>query len=356
MNQERRARSLVALALAGAALGGAIITGCNLILDTSAYTVGTVDGSSADVMSFPDAGSEASTCGPASLPATSTTFQNIVTSCVLAVSCDPFYFQTTISECISEIYLQSVSSTAVSCLASISSCADYEGCAKQSIPTTAQCASTSMAAYCDATGNAINCGADSNIFVKNCVARGQTCATYNDGTATGAAGTVADCVVPGTCTTAQEDGNQHCDTNNNIFTCVNGSKYGENCNLINGTCQEDTTTPSNTSCYFNGTACPTAGYTCESNGNAQWCTGTVLFKFNCSVAGLTCALDDDSGTADCLAPGCGTSDYANCVESCAADGHTANVCIGGAQVPLDCRNYGSFKTCYDSTTNGIYCQ
>jgi hypothetical protein len=354
MNGERRARALLALALAAATSGGAI-TGCNALLDTGAYKVGTVeDGSTTDAVSVADAGDdgEEGSCGPSGLPMTSTTFQNVVAACVLAASCDPFLFQVTISQCISEDYLQSVPSPSDSCLSTISNCSDYAGCADNSIPTTTQCGSTNNTASCAGT-TAINCnGADSNgsPFVVNCGALGLTCSTYADGDA----GTVANCVVPGTCT--DTDGNQHCDTNNNLYTCENGVKFGSSCNQLNATCKED---PVNgTSCYFNGTACTTPGYTCSTNNDtAEWCTsGNVLFKFNCSAGGLTCGLEGDGGSADCLAPGCSTDDYDNCSESCSSDGHTGYVCVGGAQLPIDCTNYG-FTSCYDTmSTNGIYCQ
>ncbi len=338
MNRQKRAGA-IALAWTVTVAGGAI-TGCTVLLDAGSYKVGPSDAGTSD----------AGTCTPSMLPTNSTTFQNIVNSCILAVSCDPFYFQVTISTCISEVYLQSVPSPSDSCLSTVSNCADYAGCAKQSIPTLTQCPTTSKVAFCDSSGNAVNCGADTNAssYVKNCTARGQTCTTYNDGS-----GIVADCLVPGTCT--ETDANQHCDTSNNLYTCVNGVKYGDSCNLLNGTCKEDTATPSNTLCYFNGTSCTTPGYTCEPDGTGRWCTsGNVLFKFNCTAAGLTCALNSSS-TADCVAPGCTTSDYDNCTESCSSDGHTANLCVGGAQFPVDCKTYG-FKTCTDTmSTHGIYC-
>jgi hypothetical protein len=165
-------------------------------------------------------------------------------------------------------------------------------------------------------------------------------------------GTVADCVVKPTCT--DTDGNFHCDTATNVlYQCINGVGYGKSCDQANATCREDPT--NGTSCYFNGTKCTTPGYTCNAQNQGEWCTsGGVLFTFNCSTAGLTCALDADGGTADCLAPGCTVDDYNNCVESCGVDGHTMNLCIGGAPYTTDCKTYG-FTTCNDSVTNGIYC-
>jgi hypothetical protein len=142
---------------------------------------------------------------------------------------------------------------------------------------------------------------------------------------------------------------------NNLYMCVNGKGYGQACGT-SSTCIEDTANPLNTNCFFNGGKCTTPGYTC-SGDTLQWCTThNVAFNLNCAAAGLTCAIDSVSGNGYCVAPGCTTTDYQNCVESCGADGHTATLCIGGLPYTFDCANpkYG-FTSCNDSVTNGIYC-
>jgi hypothetical protein len=329
--------------------GSGLVAGCNVIVGAGDYKVGTLDGGQGD------AG-----CGSASLPVSSSSFQQAVRSCVLTISCDPFYFQTTMSKCVTDNYLTSVPSPTNRCLSTITSCADYAGCTNQSIPDKTHCPTTSRTAYCNDAGSAVNCGADPNEapFMKNCAAGNEACNTYDD-----EAGVVADCVIPSdstACTAAiNNDGMNHCDTLNNEIACVNGVAYGRSCNQFNATCKED---PANgTSCYFNGGACPTPGYTCNSATNTlQWCTSmNVLFNFNCSTSGLTCTDDPTNSTSECVAPGCTVDDFNTCVESCDPDGHHGTLCIGGAPYRIDCSDpmYG-FRTCTDATSmsfGGIYC-
>jgi hypothetical protein len=348
MNRHMRAGALTLALSAGVAAGAA--GGCNVVIGADGYKVGTVDAATTDAPQSDAPGLEAGACG-SGLPTSSPAFQTAVTTCVLAASCDPFLFQTTISECISEDYLNSIGSQ--KCLTSIADCTGYAGCTGQQIPTVGagmQCASSTMDAYCSGT-TAINCGNDSSqgTFALKCSVAGGTCGTYPDPMGTG---TVAGCLVEPTCT--EVDSNQHCDTTNNVlYTCVNGMGYGQTCDTLNATCKED---PVNgTSCYFNGATCSTPGHTCNSMNQVKWCTsGGVIFTFNCGTAGLTCTPDTLGGTADCVAPGCTVDDYNNCTETCAGDGHTMNLCVGGAPYTFDCKTLG-FKTCTDSTTNGVYC-
>jgi hypothetical protein len=350
-------RGFLLLSLA-TGFASSLVAGCNIIVGAGDYKVGKLDGGGQQETSVAtDAG-----CGSASLPVSSATFQQVVRSCVLAISCDPFYFQTTISNCVTNDYLTSVPSPTNRCLSTITSCGDYAGCTSNAIPNKTQCPSTSTTAYCNDAGLAVNCGADPNAapYAKNCPAGNEVCNTYDD-----EAGVIADCLIPsdstGTCTAAiNNDGMNHCDTSNNEITCVNGMAYGRSCNGFNATCKED---PLNgTSCYFNGTKCPTPGYTCDTTANAvKWCTdGNVTFNFNCATSGLTCTDNPSNSSSNCVAPGCTIDDFNTCVESCDADGHHGTVCIGGAPYRIDCSDpmYG-FRSCYDATTStfgGIYCQ
>jgi hypothetical protein len=362
------------LALSGA-IGALGVTGCSVVVGAGDYKVGSTDGGSAgDVVTIHDASTDHASqdggrdsgmdagdsggdeptsggCGSTPLPSTDPAFQAAVTTCALAVGCDPYLFQDTMSDCISTDYLHSIGSQA--CLTTISDCAGYQSCTGLAIPTKAQCATSSTTAYCGTGSYAINCGADSlqGSYVQSCSP--VQCGTYDD---TGA--TAAGCIVEQSCPASQDgDGYQHCSTSNNLYTCIGGKGYGQPCGS-GSTCKEDTADPTSTNCFFNGTACTTPGYTCNGN-TLEWCTsGNVLFNLNCATAGLTCAIDDITGNGYCVAPGCTTTDYTNCVESCGSDGHTANLCIGGVSYSIDCADptYGGFKTCYDTFGSGVYCQ
>jgi hypothetical protein len=259
-------------------------------------------------------------------------------------------------------YLHSIGSQA--CLTTISNCADYQNCTGKTLPTAAQCPDAAVPAFCSGTGanaSAINCGADINqsAAVQNCSALGANgCKVHADSTC----GVIADCTVSlssasecSATSASNNDGNYHCDTSTNIqYTCIDGIAFGESCTSLHATCIED---PVNgTGCYYNGTSCSTPGYTCNAAGVLKWCTSNDdLFNFNCATAGLTCAPDEDGGNGYCLAPGCTIDDSNNCTDTCAPDGKTMSLCVGGAPLLVDCTKYG-FKACFNDTgNNDVYC-
>ena len=364
MTRERGARaslfSLTAMMLASGA-----VAGCNVLVGAGDYKVGEVDGGATDAhfeagpdtrdsggvemeTGSPEAGRiEAGAACGSGLPVDDPGFQAVVDTCVLAASCDPFLFQVTMSDCITEDYLHAIGGEA--CLSTIQNCAGFASCTGLSIPTTAQCPSSSTTASCSG-GTAINCGADTNGGFAAQVCSPLQCGTYDD-----SEGTIASCLVEPSCPPTEEDGTQYCDTtNNNLYQCINGKGYGQNCGT-NSTCVND---PVNgAGCYFNGTStCSTDGYAC-SGSSVQWCTGGNQFDFNCSTVGLACSIDTDTGDGQCLAPGCTFDDYNGCLETCAADGHTANLCVGGAPFQVDCADpkYGFSSCTFDSNLDGVYC-
>jgi hypothetical protein len=263
---------------------------------------------------------------------TTADFQKLVTTCLLAVSCDPFYFETTISQCITEDYLDAA--LAFSCLRNITSCADYTACRGNATASLQDCPNSATAAHCDARGRAVNCNGQADGFVLNCAQQGGTCATHLDSLGS----TVAECVVVPTCT--ETDAMEHCQ-GGNLYTCIGGVGYGHACGA-NATCA---TVAGSVGCYFNEPACTTTGYSCNGN-NVVWCTsGNQTFTFNCSRGGLTCALDN-TGNGGCVAPGCSLS--TPCTESCGSDGHTLTLCIGNAPYKVDCATKG-FAGCAKTT-------
>jgi hypothetical protein len=295
------------------------------------------------------------TCG-SGLPTTSAAFQNIVKSCAMAVGCAPGGFIVDMSDCISEDFLHSINE--FSCLLGITTCAQYESCQGAANPTTTQCPTTHQAPFCTDAGVGINCGGSLYTSIAlDCNVLGGTCAVYNTD-----AGSAADCKVVSSCSQT-DPSQQYCSASgNNLYSCIDGAGYGQNCGA-NSTCIVDPT--NGPDCYFNTTSCNYTGvdtYTCNGN-TVDYCTEVdnvgELFPFNCSTAGLTCnSNSDDNGNAGCLAPGCTPNDLLDCTESCS--GTMANVCVGGAQYSIDCSTIGPFTTCATLTDSGgnsyIACQ
>jgi hypothetical protein len=288
----------------------------------------------------PDAG-----CTVASLPTTSAAFKSTVAACVYAESCFNGCVDFTMSDCISQSYLSSVS--ALQCQASITSCAQYQACTGINIPNTTQCPTSNSTARCSGT-LAINCGADSNLLngIQDCSVTGGTCNTYLDpaGLNAKAAGCeLPNATTPYSCTNT--DGLLHCGTHNELYTCVNGKEYGQLCGT-EATCFNDAVcAPKGTACTANGT------YTCASASTATWCEDNATYSLDCGNLGFGCKVDSASSKADCVAPGCSTTDYNNCTEACVST-TKANLCIGGVPYEIDCTNYG-FNSCADSSNGGV---
>jgi hypothetical protein len=330
---------------------------------------GGVDGSGGD-----DGGGDAS-CGQWYLnlsPDALTSLQSAVSVCVSATSCDPYYWFSSISDCVQNYYMNSISSPEFKCLTAqpVASCAAFQQCAGLALPQPSQCPGDGgPVAYCS-DGLAINCPQPTAIYgsVQQCnITSGDAgCGTYlaDNGDASTP---VADCKLSGSCT--ETDGLLHCDTFNNAqYYCVNGVKYGSYCALTGGTCVEDNDggvtgciLPNGTSCANPGTSTCTSGNVadlCNSPGNGPFGSlgGTGLYALDCNVASLQCT-SDHMGGADCLSPGCTLDDYANCTESCGT-GSTGTICIGGAPYPIDCANYG-FGSCYQDINSNfntvVYC-
>ncbi|HZU85038.1 MAG TPA: hypothetical protein VE987_19035 [Polyangiaceae bacterium] len=295
-----------------------------------------------------DAGGDAAgpetgvTCGqtlPPPNPDAGTDFQKLVTTCVLAISCDPFLFPITLSDCITRNELQAI--LPVACLTQITDCSGYYACQGSRYATATECPAGSTTGMCGGTNQelAIDCFTGS---VKNCAKTGGTCATVTD-----ANGLRADCVVVPSCT--DTSGNLLC-TNNQLYSCFQGVGYGSSCDALGATCS--TTGSRGTDCYFNSTT------TCTTPGTATCSTGTTVtacaeanqrFDFDCSRAGGSCQTDA-TGNGACVAPGCSTT--SSCAEVCT--GAVVTACVGGAPYTIDCTQYG-FSSCAGGAGNPVYC-
>jgi hypothetical protein len=277
------------------------------------------------------------TCGQG-IP-TGQAFNSLVTSCVLAASCDIFPFAYRISDCLSRNALKA--SAYYSCLSTITSCAgatnSYYSCT--GLRPAPECAGT-FTSSC--TGNvAFDCSHANAPFIAiatNCNTRGGTCATYTD--STGASR--ADCVVVPSCTVT--DGGTQC-SGNSAYTCLSnnggtaGTGFGRNCGA-NAMCT--TPTGGGTGCYVKGASTCTDGggtATCSASGTARACTTLgQVFDFDCTAAGGSCVTE--GGVTDCVGPGCTLS--SPCAESCNGTTNVMTVCVGGAPYPIDCTQYSQY--------------
>jgi hypothetical protein len=306
-----------------------------------------LDAGDAGTDAIPDAG--VVVCGQG-LP-TGGAFTSLVSSCVLAASCDPFAFPIEISDCITNDSFHAFAG--LSCLTSITTCTgatnSYYSCKGTRIAQ--ECAPTSISSC--ANNVAFDCsGVD--IFpgvATDCNVTGGTCTTYVDSQSNSR----ASCAVVPTCTGT--DAGIQC-SGNDLYTCTpprgvgaTGIGLGVSCTAIDATCA---TATGGSDCYYNGST------TCTNLGTAG-CSGTTLrectsmgqqFDFDCSHAGGTCA-SDALGNIACVSPGCPTT--SSCVESCDSD-HTITVCVGGAPYAIDCTKYDTFTSCGTITSTGaVYC-
>jgi hypothetical protein len=263
------------------------------------------------------------------VPPAQATFTQLVETCVLAISCDPFVFPVSLSDCISNDVLRATGSYA--CLSTISDCTGWYNCQGDRFATINEC--PGFASFCDGNNVAFDCSDGSPGLVTDCTKQGGTCATYTDSNAL----VHADCVVVPTCTNV--DGGVQCSSNNQAIACIGGAGFGLNCTAVDSTCQAEDFVGQ--SCLPNGTACTTPGTSsCSGATSLSTCTANDQgFTYDCSRAGGSCTTGD--GGAGCVAPGCSLA--SNCTESCDGD-HTLSVCVGGAPFTVDCTEYG-FTSC-----------
>ncbi len=396
----RIAPAAFAVAVGVVAAGG----GCNLVVGSSDYKVSTTGdgggvtgpdaatdggvvipppGDDGGTPPVPDAGSEPDTgtpppvdsgtttpdgampgpvCGangavlPNGLPTGDPAFQQLVKACVLAVSCDPLYFDVTISDCITNDYLHSHETS--DCLSKITSCADYFACTGSRAATKAECQSAydSDTAFgsCSSSGVATSCSWSGFGTISNCAALGGTCTVYHDPDYATYGETWAGCEL-GTCTDSTTSAPK-CGTSTQVYTCqstdtTTNLAIGRQSCGAGSTCQS---TGGLATCADMATACTTLGASCSGN-TLTTCqavgTGKQQYTTNCAAAGLQCT--PGLGTGACTAAGCVA---ANCTEGCTNNQLT--VCIGGAPFAVDCPSLG-FASCdygYDANdTTFNYC-
>jgi hypothetical protein len=343
-------RASVGAALAALLLppiGAALLASCNFIVGAGDFSVGAV----AEDSGGKDAGMK---CGQG-LPSGSD-FTQLVNACVYAVSCDPQNFNDNISQCITNDYLKAI--PAHSCLSTITSCDLFYDCEGLRLTTSTDCPDGSTSPTCETINGdsvAVNCGTG---VVQDCAKFGGTCAIHADeeGGMLEEGGPIADCLVVQSCSDPN-DGTFHC-MGNDEYSCINGQGFGQNCSDITATCGEE---DGGATCFYDLPPCTNKGYSCSDAGALELCTPEgQQVSYDCTQAGASCAIDN-MGNGSCVSPGCTPSDPNTCDpdsdETCADDGVTLTVCVGGASFDVDCSALSGFSSCgitIDDDTGVIY--
>jgi hypothetical protein len=255
----------------------------------------------------------------------------VLTSCLLRVSCDWIYPRFTISTCLS-LDTQSVFLSEL-CTDGATSCEDIHDCIGRGYAEPDDCEGQ-LGWICTDDQKAINCrdpNSGLSIFRDCDLNGGLACASYFDSNGSVA----ADCVVPTTCTGTGTPNNCAGDY---LYTCQGDVAYGQDCTYSGASCGFDESGAA--ACFYEPQpSCATPSTIC-SDDVIEYCSGSELYYFDCSSVGLTC--DPDSADPFCIAPGCTELDVSGCVESC--DETVLTLCYGGKPFPVDCRDYG-FNTC-----------
>ncbi len=277
---------------------------------------------------------------PNGLPTNDPAFQQLVKSCVLAVSCDPLFFDVTASDCITNDYLHAYLPS--DCLSKITSCDDYFACQGSRIAKPAECQDAFAAdmdiGTCNGTVATTCFGGDGEGMVWNCAAVGGTCAVFNEDDI---GDTGAGCQVLSSCTDSTTDLSVHCASATQAYTCL--STETTNVGMGTQVCPQGTSCQTSnglSGCDETTAPCTTAGSSC-TNGDLTTClsvgSANEQYTSKCSVAGLQCTAG--LGTAACTAAGCSA---AACTEAC--NGNQLQVCVGGAPFLVDCPSLG-LATC-----------
>jgi hypothetical protein len=276
--------------------------------------------------------------------------QDVMRSCILRVSCDPYDPLRTISTCVTNNTQDAFAGE--HCNLKSTTCAEFEACEHIGIAGDDLCpASKSGTSFCAGT-KSVTCTSDGTISSwVDCIGQGGTgCGTYTDSDGN----QVADCLVNEPCSASGSTVTDYeCSAEATPlyqYYCAGDQAYGFACGDF-AYCNVDSTgsagcyLTSNT-CTSGGTTCPD-GTTCTTANVAKVVSGGGEYDYDCGSVGLTCKVgpaNADNDTNYCLAPGCKPADVNNCTEFC--DGTKLNFCYGGAQVTADCMDYG-FSGCED---------
>ena len=244
----------------------------------------------------------------------------LLRGCILYESC--YSATTSISTCVTFNIPDAFSGR--SCAENAATCADIVDCRHSAYlhpGAPASCTDTSNRCL---NNVAVNCGFDVPEYT-DCNLEGGTCSDISG---------FALCEVVPSC--VEEDFTNGCSGNNSYF-CYQGVGYGVDCSTLAATCD-----PLDGSCYYAQASCGVDSALCVG-AVAEECFGGKQTSYDCGAVNLGCTEDND--TTYCLAAGCEPDDWIDCEESCS--GSELTLCYGGAEVTVDCRDYG-FNTCAES--------
>ncbi len=264
--------------------------------------------------------------------------EQVVRSCLLYESCYPYGPDTGVSLCVTLNLQQAFSGR--SCTKTAETCADVLDCTGAGfVDENAPVTCSDSAARCE-DNLAVNCGGLNDIppFFIDCDAMGGTCGIRPDD--------IADCIVNDDCDQPDpgpgESYASGCVENTDLYYyCAGGVGYGYDCNNFAANCEE---TDTGGGCFYSVTSCGADSVSCSGDTAVQ-CIGGERYQYDCGSVGLSCAVDPPNRY--CLAPGCTTTDADTCEESC--NGSKLTFCYGGAEVTVDCEDYG-FESCREVTT------
>jgi hypothetical protein len=267
--------------------------------------------------------------------------QDVMRSCILRVSCDPYDPVRTISTCVTNNTQDAFKGE--QCNIRSKTCADYQNCEHKGIAGDDLCPEAKWGTNFCVGNKAVSCTADGTFSSwVDCIGQGGTaCGTYTD-----ADGVESACQVNETCT---GDADYVCSAETTPlyeYQCIGTQAYGFKCGDF-AYCDDSSGTAG---CYLTAGTCGADSTSCTTDNVAKVCSGGGEYDYDCGSVGLTCKVgpaNADNDTNYCLAPGCKPADVNNCTEFC--DGTKLNFCYGGAQVTADCTDYG-FSGCEDFTS------
>ena len=131
---------------------------------------------------------------------------------------------------------------------------------------------------------------------------------------------------------AGENSDARC-SGSTFYWCADGEVWGLDCDAA---CVEG---EDGAYCSLASETCSASAASCKGD-TIEFCDADLLYsEHSCAENGLKCVATDGGGV-DCVADGC---DSSSCTETC-IDGTTLQFCVGGAEIEVDCTEYG-FDSC-----------
>lgn len=321
-------------------LTGAAVIGCNAIagideakLDPISDPTGPGSGSGGTI-GLPPPSAPADGCGSENLVVP----EELIEGCLMRVSCDPIHPRYTMSSCVT--FARQEMSLSELCTLYADSCETVDACLLRGYEDySAECLGVESQWTCDGDV-AIRCGINATYHV-DCEGLGAECVEGSNSELASVGGcrptsSTFDC-------SSAAEGEAFC-VGDEIHFCSDGGSRGYDCSFVGETCIE--TEPGQAYCGAEIIECDTPSQGACVEGGIAYCFDNGTFDyFDCSVAELSCSVEDDGSNAYCLAEGCTPDDV--CEEQC-VDDTRMQFCLGGTPIIADCRGYG-FDACGSGT-------